>query len=151
MLYLDKKQPRKRDKSLKNGVAIFLAMTKIRRITEFQRTFRFQSPEENFESLYAQFLSSNLGKIYQAIPWKDLVIAFKLKESTKGPTCLFSPRGKLALMFLKHYACCSDVRLIEQLNANCIINSFVTYSLLLKVILITLRLLAIYDASYQVF
>ncbi|WP_371412775.1 transposase [Kordia sp. SMS9] len=31
---------------------------------------------------------------------------------------LFSPKGRLALMFLKHYACCSDSRLIEQLNSN---------------------------------
>lgn len=31
---------------------------------------------------------------------------------------LFSPRGRLALMFLKHYACCSDEKLIEQLNGN---------------------------------
>lgn len=31
---------------------------------------------------------------------------------------LFSPKGRLALMFLKHYACCSDHKLIEQLNGN---------------------------------
>src|SRR5690606_13776241 len=31
---------------------------------------------------------------------------------------LFSPRGRLALMFLKHYAGCSDQKLIEQLNSN---------------------------------
>lgn len=31
---------------------------------------------------------------------------------------LFSPKGRLALMFLKHYACCSDKKLIEQLNGN---------------------------------
>jgi len=53
-----------------------------------------------------------------AIPWDELVKQFKLKDSTKGPCSLFSPRGKLALMFLKHYACCSDKRLIEQLNGN---------------------------------
>lgn len=31
---------------------------------------------------------------------------------------IFSPKGRLALMFLKHYAGCSDKRLIEQLNGN---------------------------------
>lgn len=31
---------------------------------------------------------------------------------------LFSPKGRIALMFLKHYACCSDKKLIEQLNGN---------------------------------
>lgn len=59
-----------------------------------------------------------MGKIYTAIPWDELVSVFKIKESIKGTKNYFSPRGKLALMFLKHYACCSDKRLIEQLNAN---------------------------------
>jgi len=93
-------------------------MSKLRRISEFQRKIEFKSPEENFHLLYEQFLQSNLGCIYQAIPWEELVRSFKLKENSKGPDCLFSPKGKLALMFLKHYACCSDKRLIEQLNAN---------------------------------
>lgn len=31
---------------------------------------------------------------------------------------LFSPKGRIALMFLKHYAGCSDKKLIEQLNGN---------------------------------
>jgi hypothetical protein len=30
----------------------------------------------------------------------------------------FSPKGRIALMFLKHYAGCSDKKLIEQLNGN---------------------------------
>ncbi|MCK5168570.1 MAG: hypothetical protein KAQ75_01720, partial [Bacteroidales bacterium] len=66
-------------------------MTKIRRISQFQHSFEFKSPEENSSVIYAQFLESNLGKIYQAIPWQDLVDAFNLKESKKGPDCLFSP------------------------------------------------------------
>jgi hypothetical protein len=93
-------------------------MSKIRKISQFQYTFHFQSPEENFNSIYSHFLESNLGKIYQAIPWQELVKSFNIIESSKGPDCIFTPQGKLALMFLKHYACCSDERLIEQLNAN---------------------------------
>lgn len=31
---------------------------------------------------------------------------------------IFSPKGRIALMFLKHYSCCSDKKLIEQLNGN---------------------------------
>ncbi len=31
---------------------------------------------------------------------------------------VFSPKGRLALMFLKHYSCCSDQKLVEQLNGN---------------------------------
>ena len=93
-------------------------MSKIRKISQFQHTFHFQSPEENFSSIYAQFLESKLGKIYQAIPWHELVNSFNIKVSAKGPDCIFTQQGKLGLMFLKHYACCSDERLIEQLNAN---------------------------------
>jgi hypothetical protein len=59
-----------------------------------------------------------LGKIYTAIPWGELVSVFKIKEFKKGTKNYFSPKGKLALMFLKHYVCCSDKRLNEQLNAN---------------------------------
>ena len=104
--------------SLKIGVQTYSIMAKIRRISQFQHTFNFKNPEENFNAIFFQFLDSNLGKIYHSIPWQELVNVFQLQEPKKGPDCLFSPKGKLGLMFLKHYACCSDERLIEQLNAN---------------------------------
>ena len=103
-------------------------MIKIRRISEFQHILNFKSPEENFNNVFSRFLDSNLGKIYQAIPWQELADELKLQESEKGPDCLFSPKGKLGLMFLKHYACCSDERLIEQLNANIHYQFFCTNS-----------------------
>lgn len=93
-------------------------MLKLQRISQFQHQFDFKSPEENFSLVYNQFLASDLGKIYSSIPWEKLSKVFKLEESKKGPTCIFSPKGKLALMFLKNYAGCSDRRLIEQLNGN---------------------------------
>lgn len=93
-------------------------MSKIRRISDLQHEFSFLNTSENFDIYYNQFLSSDLGKIYTAIPWDELVSVFKIKESIKGTKNYFSPKGKLALLFLKHYACCSDKRLIEQLNAN---------------------------------
>jgi len=93
-------------------------MSKIRRISDLQHEFSFLNPSENFDAYFTGFLSSDLGKIYTAIPWDELVKVFKIKESTKGTKDYFSPRGKLALLFLKHYACCSDKRLIAQLNAN---------------------------------
>ena len=91
---------------------------KIQRISEFQSEILFPIFQKNYSAYRATFLQSNLGKIYQAIPWLDLVKAFGLVEHKKGPRSLFSPRGKLGLMFLKHYAGCSDEKLIEQLNAN---------------------------------
>lgn len=93
-------------------------MSKIRRISDLQHEFSFLSSSENFQLYFHQFLASDLGKIYSAIPWDSLVNVFKIKESIKGTKNYFSPKGKLALMFLKHYACCSDKKLIEQLNAN---------------------------------
>ena len=93
-------------------------MTKVRRISEFQHKILFNSIEDNMELYRLRFLVSDLGKIYTAIPFETLVKQFKLKENKKGTKNIFSPKGKIALMFLKHYACCSDKRLIEQLNSN---------------------------------
>ncbi|HET7361600.1 MAG TPA: transposase [Salinimicrobium sp.] len=93
-------------------------MSKVRRISNFQHTFTFSSQTEQFDIFYQRFLQSDLGKIYLAVPWDELVEAFGLKEPKKGPASLFSPKGKLALMFLKHYGSCSDKRLVQQLNGN---------------------------------
>ena len=93
-------------------------MIKLQSIPEFQTHLPLFSIEDNFQVVYNQFLSSSLGKIYQAIPWDELVKAFDLTDSKMGPDCIFSPQGKLALMFLKNYACCSDERLVEQFNSN---------------------------------
>lgn len=93
-------------------------MAKLRRFDNFQHQFSFTSHTEQFDLYYARFLESDLGKIYLAIPWSDLVASFGLVDYEKGPVSIFGPQGKLALMFLKHYACCSDKRLVEQLNGN---------------------------------
>lgn len=93
-------------------------MSKIRKISHFQHSIQFFNAEEHFSTIYNDFLSTNLGKIYQAIPWDDLVKSFSIKEAKKGPDSIFSSQGKLGLMFLKNYAGCSDQRLIEQLNGN---------------------------------
>ena len=46
------------------------------------------------------------------------MVQFDIKVHNKGPECIFTPKGKLALMFLKNYAGVSDFKLIEQLNGN---------------------------------
>ena len=93
-------------------------MSKIQRISDLQHSFSFFNSSENFDLFYDRFLETDLGKIYRSIPWINLVKDFDLKESNKGTKNTFSPSGKIALMFLKHYACCSDKRLLEQLNGN---------------------------------
>ena len=60
-------------------------MTKMRRIRDFQHSFSFSSQQEQFDVFYDRFLQSDLGRIYQAVPWDDLVLAFGLKEPKKGP------------------------------------------------------------------
>ena len=79
-------------------------MSKIRRISDFQQELSFFNTQENFDIYYQKFLSSDLGKIHTAIPFDNLITSFKLKEHPKGTKNLFSPKGKVALMFLKHYA-----------------------------------------------
>lgn len=91
---------------------------KERRISGKQQEFLFKSSIENYELVLATFLESDLGKIYQAIPWRELVKSMNLRDKVRGRKSIFSPQGKIALMILKHYAGCSDKRLIEQLNAN---------------------------------
>lgn len=91
---------------------------KVTRFSSFQGRLPFTINSSNRKEYFDSFLKSDLGKIYQALPWDDLIKSLKLVERRKGPRSIFSPRGKLALMFLKHYACVSDRRLIEQLNSN---------------------------------
>ena len=93
-------------------------MSKVRRIRDFQHSFSFTSQQEQFGAFFDRFLESDLGKIYGAVPWEDMVTALGLKEAKKGPRAIFSPRGKVALMFLKHYSGCSDRKLVEGLNGN---------------------------------
>lgn len=91
---------------------------KVRRISEFQARIDFPNFDSNYKKHLEAFKSSSLGQLYSAIPWNNLVQEFDIKVYKKGPECIFSPRGKLALMFLKNYAGVSDEKLIEQLNGN---------------------------------
>lgn len=93
-------------------------MSKLQRIFESTPEISFISPQTEFFLYWKSFLESELGRIYQAIPWKGLVKNLKLREPRKGRTANFSPQGKLALMFLKAYTGLSDRKLIEHLNGS---------------------------------
>ena len=97
---------------------LFLHDMKIRRLSEFQGRFSYPDFDTDQELLMDSFLATRLGGIYQAVPWHGLVGGFGLREPKKGPRPIFSPRGKIALMFLKHFVGCSDRKLIEHLNSN---------------------------------
>lgn len=93
-------------------------MGKIQRIFETTQKINFNSPQKEFLLYWDSFLSSELGRIYKAIPWNELIKSLKIREKRKGPMRFFSPQGMIALMFLKSYSGCSDRKLIEQLNGN---------------------------------
>ena len=93
-------------------------MSKLRRIYETTPEISFISPQHEFGLYWISFLESELGKIYQAIPWQELIKSLNLKDKRKGRTSQFSPQGKLALMFLKAYTGLSDRKLYEHLNGS---------------------------------
>ena len=67
------------------------------------------------------FLRTDLGQLYQAIPWEKL--AEKIpppKQTLSGRGCKpwFDVKGGMALQILKHYHCLSDQLLIERLNTD---------------------------------
>lgn len=91
---------------------------KIQRFSQFQSKIQFPNFQLYHKIYLSSFLVTDLGKIYKALPWDRLVKGFGLREYKKGPRSTFSPRGKIALMFLKHVSGVSDKKLIDQLNAN---------------------------------
>jgi hypothetical protein len=93
-------------------------MSKIQRIFETTQEINFSSPQKEFLLYWNSFKQSELGQIYQSIPWDNLVKALKIRKNKKGPVRMFNPQGMLALMFLKSYVSCSDRKLIEYLNGN---------------------------------
>lgn len=68
------------------------------------------------------FLESELGGIYNSIPWQKLEenIGARMpkKKSNCGKKAIFSLRGKIALMFLKSHSGLSDKDLIGRLNTD---------------------------------
>ncbi len=119
-----KQNPEERQNSQKTGFLFhyYVKSTenirKVQKISELQQSLSLFSISENYELFYSRFLESDLGEIYQSIPWENLVACFGLKQTRLGRTSLFSPKGRIALMFLKNYTQVSDKKLIEQLNGN---------------------------------
>lgn len=92
-------------------------MRKIQKISQLEPTIAF-SEFDFYKNYQISFQSSELGKLYRAIPFASLAHSLGLKESGIGRESYFSPQGKLALMFLKSYTQFSDAELIENLNSN---------------------------------
>lgn len=68
------------------------------------------------------FINSNLGKVYQTIPWDALIDNCLKNQSSKksnaGRKSTLCLRGEIGLMFLKAYSNLSDKDLIDRLNTD---------------------------------
>jgi hypothetical protein len=64
---------------------------KVQRIYETSLEINFNSPGHEFSLYWDSFLQSEIGQIYQAVPWADLIEHFNLHENKKGPVRFFSP------------------------------------------------------------
>jgi hypothetical protein len=88
---------------------------------------QFENPDQRFEIYHQSFLKSDLGKIYRAIPWNDLIKTFNSylpRKSNRGKKSFFNLQGKIALMFLKQYLKDSDRRIVNRLNTDYVLQFF---------------------------
>ena len=75
----------------------------------------------------AVFLSTDLGQLYQSIPFKSLASKIpspRYENSGRGRKPFLKVEGGIALMALKHYLGLSDELLIERLNTDWCIQYF---------------------------
>lgn len=73
------------------------------------------------ELLHSQFLQTDLGHLYLAIPFEKLASTIPSapnEKSGKGCTPWFDVKGGIALQFLKHYLRSSDAMLIKRINTD---------------------------------
>lgn len=78
--------------------------------------------EFDFAAKYREsFRQSELGRIYELLPLKEIAAAIFSKMPPKKPQGnkpMFPPEGEVALMFLKPYTGLSDDGLVEMLNGS---------------------------------
>ena len=92
-------------------------MRKIQKISDLEPTIAF-SEFDFYKNYETSFYNSEIGGLYQAIPFAELSKSLGLKDNIKGRSSYFPAAGKLALMFLKSYTSLSDSQLIDNLNSN---------------------------------
>ncbi len=76
-------------------------MANLRNLFQSINRIDFQTPSDKFDLYYQSFLNSDLGYLYQSIPWKLLTKSFskKIRRKITGRPGIFDLQGKLALMF----------------------------------------------------
>ena len=68
-----------------------------------------------------KFFQTDLGELYQSIPFKELAAAIPstaYEQTGKGCKPWFTVEGGIGLMILKHYLQCSDEMLIQRINTD---------------------------------
>ncbi len=78
--------------------------------------FDFDSP--NFSKWYLFKNTTVLGKIHQTIDWDSLEKLLPHKTTLCGAPSWLPTKGFFGLMFLKHYTCLSDEKLLESFHTN---------------------------------
>ena len=69
----------------------------------------FSTPHSQAEQYWNNFLTTELGKMYQVIPWDALCQHFRPNHhERRGKKPEFELQGKIALQFLKSYSGLSD-------------------------------------------
>lgn len=64
------------------------------------------------------FWQSDLGQLYQAIPWEELAALFPEKRFPQGKKPWLDKKGMIGLEMLKSYLGLSDAKLVERLNTD---------------------------------
>jgi transposase, IS5 family len=77
--------------------------------------------------LYQRFLRTDLGQLYQSIPFKEMAATIPLinqEQSGKGSKPWFTVQGGIGLLILKHYLKLSDSDLIYRINSDWAMQQF---------------------------
>lgn len=88
-----------------------------------QKQLQIEDTLFSLDSLYSHKFNffkneTDLGKLYQAIPWNAISNKFVLPQKKRGPLKSLNAQGMVALMILKHYTCLSDEKLLHRLNTD---------------------------------
>jgi hypothetical protein len=85
----------------------------------------FSTPHSQAEQYWNNFLTTELGKMYQVIPWDALCQHFRPNHhERRGKKPEFELQGKIALQFLKSYSGLSDEQLMERLSSDYVYQFF---------------------------
>lgn len=86
--------------------------------TELFQAKQYLNPQWYF------FKDSDLGKVYDSVPWEELSECLPRINDGPGAPRWFSNRGMLGLMFLKAYLNISDEKLVERFNSDYCLQMF---------------------------